>query len=623
MVHVLAQCTVVATHDTVICKGAGVQLSAWAQFANAYSWAPAAGLNQTYVNNPVAHPSVSTQYVVSAYTVLDSNLIVNGDFDAGNTGFSSNYTYNAVSVWNEATYAVNSNPNAVHPNFASCTDHTTGTGMMMIVNGAAAANVNIWCETITVIPNTDYAFSTWLASVIVEQPAILQFSINGITLGSPFVASSTLCQWQQFYELWNSGTSTTATICIVNQNTATSGNDFVLDDISFQQFCVATDTVNVIIDQVPADAGLDTLICKGTLTNLSGHGGVAYHWSTGANTQILNVNLSSPAVFTVSVTDSYGCKGEDSVHVGILQLPTAEAGPDQWVCPGQSAVLQASGGATYAWDNGVITQSQSITPPANSVFHVIVTDSNHCSSVDSMIVFVYSNPMLSLGPDLVACSGDTVVLHASGAGHYLWSTGDTSFYIKFIPHQSGEYWVQVTDPHGCIASDTMQLTVGVHPLTKINYGDTLLCTGTTTNLSGSGALYYHWFPSEGLSDTLSSSITASPESTTIYYCVGFNAAACRDTANITLVVSDCSVNIPNVFTPNGDGKNDVFVIEYIGFEDYHLKIFNRWGKRIFESSRKEDLWDGTINGTPASDGVYYYFLMVGNREYKGTLTVFR
>jgi len=617
------QCVVTACPDVVICKGGGAFLNASAPFANAYEWSPAAGLNQTYVPNPVAHPSVTSQYVVTAYTVVDTNLIANGSFELGNVGFSSNYTYNGVSVWNEATYAVNASPTAVHPNFATCADHTTGSGKMMIVNGAAAANTNVWCQTVNVLPNTDYAFSTWLASCISASPAILQFSINSVILGSPFGASSQLCLWQQFYEVWNSGASTTAQICIVNQNTAQSGNDFLLDDISFQPFCVATDTVNVIIDQVPADAGADTMICKGSMAHLSGHGGQQYHWSTGANTQTLNVGLYTPAVYYVTVTDSIGCKGEDSVHVGIYPLPIAEAGPNQWICRGDTATLQASGGISYAWSNGANAQIIAVSPVQSSILHVMVTDTNSCSSLDSMMVFINPNPVVDVGPDRLVCSGDSIDLMATGTGSFLWSTGQTTAAIRILPLQSEDIWVLLTDIHGCYDADTMLLSLGIQPATLILAEDTLLCIGASTQLSGSGATSYQWYPSAGLSDTTSASIVASPEATTIYYCIGYNNEGCRDTTSIHLIVSDCSVNIPNVFTPNADGKNDLFEIEYEGFAPYKLKIFNRWGKKVYESERKENLWDGNTNSGPAADGVYFYLLSLGEKTYQGSVTIFR
>ncbi|MEY5048726.1 MAG: hypothetical protein RLZZ175_2085 [Bacteroidota bacterium] len=162
---------------------------------------------------------------------ITSNLVTNGNFSSGNTGFSSSYGYNPGNLTPEGKYDVLTNPRNDHPNFATCGDHTSGSGNMMVVNGANTAGVTVWCGSVSVNPNSSYTFSTWVASVHPTSPAILQFSINGVNLGSPFTASSTTCTWQQFCETWSSGANTTASICIVNQNTAASGNDFALDDI--------------------------------------------------------------------------------------------------------------------------------------------------------------------------------------------------------------------------------------------------------------------------------------------------------------------------------------------------------------------------------------------------------
>lgn len=162
---------------------------------------------------------------------ITSNLVTNGDFSSGNSGFSSSYGYNPGNLTPEGKYDILTNPNDDHSNFSACGDHTSGAGNMMVINGANAAGVTVWCGSVNVTANSSYTFSTWVASVHPTSPAILQFSINGVNLGSTFTASSTTCNWQQFCETWNSGVSTTASICIVNQNTAATGNDFALDDI--------------------------------------------------------------------------------------------------------------------------------------------------------------------------------------------------------------------------------------------------------------------------------------------------------------------------------------------------------------------------------------------------------
>jgi len=163
--------------------------------------------------------------------------VVNGDFEAGNTGFTSGYGYLApagqFTLYPEGFYTVDTNPNNVHNLWSSFGDHTSGHGEMMIVNGAPTANVTVWDETLSGLStNTNYYFSAWVASSYPTNPAVLDFSINGSSIGG-LTAPTTTGQWTQFYVQWNSGANTSADIALVNQNTIRSGNDFALDDIAF------------------------------------------------------------------------------------------------------------------------------------------------------------------------------------------------------------------------------------------------------------------------------------------------------------------------------------------------------------------------------------------------------
>jgi hypothetical protein len=160
-----------------------------------------------------------------------ANLVVNGDFSAGNSGFSSSYTFSPGDCTPPAVYDVTTNPHNCHPLFSSFGDHTSGSGNMMVVNGAEQAGVSVWGESVAVLANTTYFFSVWIATDYPLSPAELDFSINGVALGPTFTASATPGQWQQFFQSWFSGANTTATLGLVNQNTAFSGNDFALDDI--------------------------------------------------------------------------------------------------------------------------------------------------------------------------------------------------------------------------------------------------------------------------------------------------------------------------------------------------------------------------------------------------------
>jgi hypothetical protein len=189
-----------------------------------------------------------------------ANLITNGDFEAGNTGFSSAYLYFAkpatpansygpgypgpvgytkLSLYDEGTYGVGTSPKLYHQSWASFGDHTTGAGNMMIVNGAvSAANVNVWTMpasgTIAVTQNTTYSFSAWLTSSYPDNKSDLAFSINGILIGD-IQLTAVPGTWQQFSASWNSGANTTALLSLVDKSLVISGNDFAIDDIVFDQ----------------------------------------------------------------------------------------------------------------------------------------------------------------------------------------------------------------------------------------------------------------------------------------------------------------------------------------------------------------------------------------------------
>jgi len=128
-------------------------------------------------------------------------------------------------------YAIGSTPDFYNPAFTG-SDHTTGTGNFMIVNGSET-RVRVGKETVQVTPKTQYRFSVWISSMVPAFPANLNVMINGISVGKK-VAPSVQNKWERFSTVWSSGAAATATIVIVDMNTRAAGNDFGLDDISFK-----------------------------------------------------------------------------------------------------------------------------------------------------------------------------------------------------------------------------------------------------------------------------------------------------------------------------------------------------------------------------------------------------
>jgi hypothetical protein len=176
--------------------------------------------------------SIGSALFVPCASTAAVSLVVNGDFSAGNTGFSSDYTFSPGNILNAATYCIDTDPHNCHSGAASFGDHTTGSGLMMVLNGSGNSTDRAWEETVAVAANARYTFSMWVASWSTSSPARLQVLINGEQVGADFTAPSLTGEWALFTVPWDSGTNTSATISIVDANTAAGGNDFALDDIS-------------------------------------------------------------------------------------------------------------------------------------------------------------------------------------------------------------------------------------------------------------------------------------------------------------------------------------------------------------------------------------------------------
>ena len=163
----------------------------------------------------------------------EANLIVNGDFEQGNTGFTSSYLYNPLGSQPgaEGDYYVGDNSKAWNGNFPiAMYDHTTGSGLMLLANGSNNRSA-VWQQTVNVAAGVEYAFSGWITSLYSQSLPLLDFLVDGQSIGSDLTSNVT---WTQFTSSWVASQSGTATLSIRDLNTAWLGNDFALDDLSFE-----------------------------------------------------------------------------------------------------------------------------------------------------------------------------------------------------------------------------------------------------------------------------------------------------------------------------------------------------------------------------------------------------
>lgn len=257
---------------TTICNGAETTLSVSGS-STGYTWTaspPDDSLLQPNSANPTVSPDQTTTYTVTASSSSNRNLIFNGDFSAGNIGFQTDYRYYNPSNPNGAqkAYGIATNANTWSSFFSSCTDHTNGTGNMMVVDGSNvnSGNDKLWCQTIAVNPNQNYTFQYWIQTVALPVPANIAVVINGVTIGTQTAPTNT-CDWQLRSYAWNSGSNTTAQICIYDRTTDATGNDFAIDDLSFEgpaAICNLSNSVTITVNQTTVpDFPTSMVLCNG------------------------------------------------------------------------------------------------------------------------------------------------------------------------------------------------------------------------------------------------------------------------------------------------------------------------------------------------------------------------
>lgn len=550
-------------NDTIVCPGQPVVLHAAAGF-DYYIWSTGSLQDSITVNAP------GTYSVLGG--IVGTNLIVHGDFQGGTTalanGFTSSYiagtggSYGLLS--NPGQFAIATSPSLTHNDFMFCGDHTTGTGNMLIANGASSANTNVWSKTIPVTPGTNYVFSFWQMNVLhTTAVSNLQLYINSAPISAIVPTSTSACVWVENSGVWNSGTATQAVLSIVNQSVLSSGNDFAIDDIFFAPVCASVDTIVVTHDVFTVDAGADILFCANETADLSATASVpvsAWSWSSGQTTA--QITPTSSGVYTATATSLNGCSVSDAVNVTITPMN---------------------------WNIDTILMGPTDCGVNNGYVSVVATGS-----------FLDPPFYTWTGPG----SGNPNQINAS-----VWSDLSPGWY--YISIESANCYrydsVQVVPNNPAIASVSANPISGVYPLT-VDFA----------NNSQNGSSYAWDFGNGNTANVPGLTSQTQIYDTSGVYTIQLIAenGDCSDTTYVTITVTDPPIIPPvvevnletsNVFTPNGDAINDVFQFKMENIISLDLTILNRWGQTVYNSSVLNAEWNGDMsNGLPAEEGVYFY-----------------
>jgi gliding motility-associated-like protein len=371
-------------------------------------------------------------------------------------------------------------------------------------------------------------------------------------------------------------------------------------------------------------------------------GAVTYLWSTGATTSTIEV--TTPGSYSVTVTGANGCSASATVTVtGDASQPSVViSGNSVLTCASTSATLVATatvqGTASYLWNTGATAATISVNAPGE--YTVTITDSsNGCSVTESVTVAQNTTPpaVTISGPTELTCNVTSITLNASGSAvqgtaSYLWNNGATTSSIEVS--QAGDYTLVVTDSgNGCSNAKTISVTENYVP-SQIEGGSIALCvTEVSSNLIAllpvgfvSGGTWADNMNSGGLTG---SSFDPSAVNLGDYEFTYTEPGDCGRIITVSVNVNDdcvvlaCTIEdmeISKVVTPNDDGFNDRFEITGLdgcGFT-FGVKIFNRWGKIVYESNNYLNNWNGRHDGsgmqigsnTELPTGTYYYIVTV-------------
>jgi len=377
------------------------------------------------------------------------------------------------------------------------------------------------------------------------------------------------------------------------------------------------------------DVGPDRTKCNSDTIHLNAPPGfLNYTWSndykiSSTSSQNVVVNPLVDTAYYLKAEKIAGCFDYDTVRVRVNISPPIHLGADKSFCSGDSAAFDAgSGFIAYTWSNG--SNSPQITVKTVGTFSVAATTIDGCNSFDTArVVSVFANPVVTLDHTPTLCIGASRLLDAGKFFSYVWNDGSTV--ERIMVNDVGTYAVHVTDNNGCKGSDTTVITTMLPLPTDFLPADTLICS--YDKLSLSSLRHYNSY----LWSTGASTATITVTQPGNYWLLVKDVNGCTGADTVAVKPKDCMKGfyIPTAFTPNADGKNDVFRPLLFGnVKKYQFTIYNRWGQILFHTTEVGEGWDGTVAGVPQDPNVFVWTCVYqldgeGTKSEKGTVTLVR
>ena len=387
--------------------------------------------------------------------------------------------------------------------------------------------------------------------------------------------------------------------------------------VTDQHSCTASCEINVSLGESPIiNLGEDFSICtnEAVVLNANAQGeNLTYLWNDNSSEETLTITISG--TYWIKVSGPTGCDAIDTIRVDIFPQPSLDLGDDIEFCYGETYVIEVdSTYATYQWSNDSTTSSISVN--STQTLFLTVTDSNNCTATDKINILEHDLLAPFIGYDTTFCEGNTYILATDREYFkYKWQNGSNA--PTFTVTQPGNYALTVYDEIGCSGSTEINVEFLEGPV-----WDSYNAGGGIIEVFASGGAQPYVYSHDG--DTWQTSNIFTNLPTGVYTISIMDDNYCLISYEIFL---DESLNIPNFFTPNGDGFNDTWIITGLyHYPDAVVEIFDRFGKKLYSSTGANFSWDGTYAGRDLPSETYWYVITLdSNKKYvlKGDITIKR
>lgn len=392
--------------------------------------------------------------------------------------------------------------------------------------------------------------------------------------------------------------------------------------------CTASAAYQVSVIALPSilSSPATHTICQYSSVNLFANGANSYSWSptVGLNTSIGNHVIASPNLTTIyNISGNNGaCLAFGQVTVYVVPFPNLNiSSPVSKICEGQTTTIFATGAQSYSWSppTGLSSVNSSVAQafPTVSTNYTIMGVNNgfgiNCTMTKEILIEVLPKISPSISPSVTICNGQSTRLVADGSNTYSW-TPSASLNNGTIanpianPSVTTMYTVNISNYGNCTVPATV--LVRVNPTPTVFAGEDFavnLDEPMYLNANGSGTLT--WIAGEGIFCSVCPNSQITPKISGCYKVRATNSFNCiADDEVCVEVTTNYNIYIPNIFTPNDDGLNDVFIVYGTGLSKFEMLIFDRWGEKLFSSNDQLKGWDGVFKGKISKNDVYPYLI---------------